>query len=122
MRLSDVPEIAINLLFGRLLRRALGVALLALFALIAVYHVTIAGTLALDAEVGALYARLIVAAIYAVAALVALVVLWATRVRPLIDDQSVAALTSPRNMQMAMLIEAVMLGYSLARKSGDRIR
>lgn len=122
MRLNDIPEFAIHLLFGRLLHRAIGGALLALFALIAVYHFTIAGTLALDAEVGPLYARLIVAAIYTAAALVALIVLWATRTKPPITDETAAALASPRNTQIVMLIEAVMLGYSLARKSGDRVR
>jgi hypothetical protein len=122
MRFNEVPELAINLLFGRLLRRSIGAALLALFALIAVYHFTIAGTLALDAEFGALYARLIVAAIYTAAALVALIVLWATRTRSPVTDATAAALSSPRNAQMVMLIEAVMLGYSLARKSGDRVR
>lgn len=120
MRLSDVSEVAVSLLFGRLLRRALGAALLVLFALIAVYHFTIAGTLALDAEVGVLYARLIVAAIYTAAALVTLIVLWATRTKPLITDQTADALMSPRNAQIAMLIEAATLGYALARKTGDR--
>jgi hypothetical protein len=119
MRLSDVSEIAVSLLFGRLLRRALGAALLVLFALIAVYHFTVAGTLALDAEVGVLYARLIVAAIYTAAALITLIVLWATRTKPLIEDQTADALMSPRNAQVAMLVEAAMLGYALARKSGD---
>lgn len=120
MRLSDVSEVAVSLLFGRVLRRALGAALLVLFALIAVYHFTIAGTLALDAEVGVLYARLIVAAIYTAAALVTLIVLWATRTKPLITDQTADALMSPRNAQIAMLIEAATLGYALARKTGDR--
>jgi len=122
MRLSDVSEIAVSLLFGRLLRRALGAALLVLFALIAAYHFTIAGTLALDAEVGALYARLIVAAIYTAAALIVLIVLWATRTKPAISGQTADALMSPRNAQVAMLVEAAMLGYALARKSGDRGR
>jgi type VI protein secretion system component VasK len=122
MRLSDLSEIAVSVLFGRLLRRALGAALLMLFALIAVYHFTVAGTLALDAEVGVLYARLIVAAIYTAAALITLIVLWATRTKPLIEDQTADALMSPRNAQVAMLVEAAMLGYALARKSGDRSR
>ena len=122
MRLNDVPEFAINLLFGRLLRRAIGAALLALFALIAVYYFTVAGTLALEAEFSVLTARLIVAAIYTAAALVVLIVLWATRTKPLIADETAAALASPRNAQIMMLIEAVMLGYSLARKPGDRVR
>jgi len=122
MHISQVAEFAINHRFSRLKRRALGAALLVLFALIAVYHFTIAGTLALDAEVGVLYARLIVAAIYTAAALTTLIVLWATRTKPLITDQTADALMSPRNAQIAMLIEAATLGYALARKTGDRGR
>lgn len=118
MRLNEVPELALELLFGRLLRRALGVALAGLLAVIAVYHFTIAGTLALDAQYGALYARLIVAAVYTTATLVALITLWATRARRSLADAT--ALSSPRNTQILMLIEAVMLGYAIARK--DRVR
>jgi hypothetical protein len=120
MRLNEVPELALELLFGRLLRRAVGVALAALLAVIAVYHFTIAGTLALDAQYGALFARLIVAAVYTTATLVALITLWATRARPSVPDASASALSSPRNTQILMLIEAVMLGYAMARK--DRVR
>lgn len=122
MRLSHITEFAINHLFGRLLRRAIGAALLALFTLIAVYHFTVAGMLALEAEYGVLHARLIAATAYTAAALIVLIVLWMTRTKPLIQDQAAGALMSPRNMHIAMLVEAVMLGYSLARKSGDRVR
>jgi hypothetical protein len=120
MRLSHVTELAIKHLFGRLGRRALGATLLVLFTLVAVYYFTVAGTQALEAEYGLLPARLIVAAIYTAAAVIALIVLWATRRKSLIKEQTAEALMSPRNAQIAMLIEAAMLGYALARKSGDR--
>jgi len=120
MRLSHITEFAINHLFSRLKRRAIGASLLLLFTLVAVYYFTIAGTQALEAEYGLLHARLIVAAIYTAAAVIALIVLWATRTKPLIMDQTANALMSPRNAQIAMLIEAAMLGYALARKSDDR--
>ena len=64
---------------------------------------------------------MIMAAIYAVFALIVLTVLWAYRARPVITDRPEGALASPRNMQIAMLIEAAALGYSMARKSGTRI-
>jgi hypothetical protein len=120
VRLSDITEFAINHRFSRLKRRAIGASLLVLFTLIAVYHFTIAGTLVLEADYGMLYALLIVAAIYTTAALITLIVLWASRTKPLIQDQTANALMSPRNTQIAMLVEAAMLGYALARKSGDR--
>ena len=121
MRFAHITEIAFDYLFGRLLRRAIVAALFALFALFAIYHFTVAGTLALEAEYGLLCARLIVAAIYTAAALITLIVLWATRTKPMIENQVAGALTSPRNTQIAMLIEAVMVGYTLGRKSGNRV-
>ena len=121
MRYAHLTEIAFDFLFGRLLRRTLVAALFALCALIAIYHFTVAGTLALEAEYGLLYARLIVAAVYTVAALIALIVLWATRTKPPLEDQVAGALTSPRNAQMAMLIEAALLGFTLGKKTGSRI-
>jgi hypothetical protein len=122
MRLNDIADLTVNHLFGRLLRRGLAAALLALFAAIAFYYASAAGTLALSIKFGLLYAYVIMAAIYAVAAMIVLIALWATRRKPLVSAKVEGALANPRNMQIAMLIEAVMLGYSMARKSGDRIR
>ena len=121
MSFAQITEIVFDYLFGRLLRRAIVAALIALFALIAIYHFTIAGALALEMQYGLLYARLIVAAAYSAAALITLIVFWAMRTKPLIENQVAGALTSPRNTQIAMLIEAAILGYTLARKSGNRI-
>ena len=121
MRFAQIVDIAFDYLLGRLLRRAAAIALFVLFALIAIYHVTIAGTLALVAEYGLLYARLIVGAIYTGAALITLIVLWATRTRPLLENPAAGALTSPRNTQIAMLVESIILGYTLGSKSRNRI-
>lgn len=121
MSFTHITEIVFDYLFGRLLRRAIVAALIALFTLIAIYHFTIAGTLALEMQYGLLYARLIVAAAYSAAALITLIVFWTMRTKPLIENQVAGALTSPRNTQIAMLIEAAILGYTLARKSGNRI-
>jgi hypothetical protein len=122
MRFTHITEIVFNYLFGRFLHRAMLAALIGLFALIAIYHFTFAGTLALEAQYGLLYARLMVAAAYFAAALITIIVFWVTRTKPLIENQVAAAITAPRNTQIAMLIEAVMLGYTLGRKSGHRIR
>ena len=122
MQLSQIPEFAIRHLFSRLKRRAIGAALLVLFTLVAIYHFTIAGTLALEGIYGMLYARLIVAAIYAAAAFIVLTVFWVTRTKPLIKDQTADALVSLRDSQIAALVEAAMLGYAMARKSGNRGR
>jgi uncharacterized membrane protein len=121
MQLSQITDFAIQRLFGRLLRRAACIALLVLFTLIAVYHFTVAGTLELEGTYGMLYARLIVAAIYLAAALIMLAGLWATRARLLIKDQPADAIVSSREVQVAALIEAAMLGFAMARKFGGRV-
>jgi protein-S-isoprenylcysteine O-methyltransferase Ste14 len=119
MRLDQIAAPIVNQLMAPLLRRALVAALLGLAALIALYHLTVAGTLALELQYGALNAHLIIAAIYVVLALIAFFVLWAMWTKPAVT--TTPALSEPRNMQLLMLVEAVMLGYSLSRKS-DRTR
>jgi hypothetical protein len=116
MRLNQLTGFAINQLIGRLLWRLLAGAVLGLFALIALYHLTVAGSLALEGRVGVLYAHLIVAGAFSTAALIVYGALAATRAKPLLKQDAAGALSEPRNMQIAMLIEAVMLGYALARK------
>ncbi|GEM_PF-1295790 len=122
MRLTDLAEFNISQMVWRLTRRAIGFALVGLLAVVVLYYVSAAGTLALALEFGPLYAYLIMAAIYAAVATVVLIALYATRTKPLPAQEKMAnALSSPRNMQIAMLVEAVMLGYSLARKSGKSV-
>jgi hypothetical protein len=120
MQLGHITEFAIDRLFGRLLRRAAAFALLVLFALIALYNFTIAGMMALEGVYGVLTARLIVATIYLAAALIVLIVLWAARTKPAIGATSGDALAAPRDMQIAALVEAAMLGYAMARKTRER--
>ena len=117
MQLYNIAAAAIEHVLGRLLRRALFAFVIAALAIVAVYHFTIAGTLALEAQFGALQAQLIAAAIYAAIALIACAMLWVLRSKS--ASASAPALSGQREMQMAMLVEAVMLGYGLARK-GER--
>lgn len=118
MPAARIAEIVFNYLFGRALRRAMLVALIGAFTLIAIYHFTIAGTLALEAQYGLLYARLIVGAAYSAAALITTIIFWAMRTKRSNEKQIVAATGAPRHAQIAMLIEAGMLGYTFGRKSG----
>ena len=115
MQLDHLASVAIDHLLGRLIKRALVVAAAAIFALIAIYHFTVAGTLALDAQFGELQARLIVGGAYAAAALVAVAIFWAMRGKPSAISAPIPS-NNAREMQLVMLVEAVMLGYSLARK------
>lgn len=122
MRLTDIAEGAASALIARYVKRAILVALVGIFAVVALYYLSAAGLMALALVYGPLYAYLIMAGVYAAAALIALAVFYATRNRALVRQNAVGAAgsMSPRNMQIAMLVEAVMLGYTLARKSGNK--
>jgi hypothetical protein len=125
MRLTDIAEGAINQLLGRYIRRAMLLALIGALAIVMLYYASAAASLALALQFGPLHAYLFMAAIYATAAAVAFAVFYATRNRAVARQAAQAnatgLLSSPRNMQIAMLIEAVMLGYTLARKSGKSV-
>lgn len=123
MRLTDIAEDAANTLIARYVRRAILIASIAACAIVALYYLSAAGSMALALAYGPLYAYLIMAGIYAAAGLIALTVFYATRNRAVVRQNALgdaAGSMSPRNMQIAMLVEALMLGYSLARKSGNK--
>jgi hypothetical protein len=122
MRLSDIAEATVSHLVGRFVRRAIGFAAAGLLAIVMLYYASAAAVIALAIQLGPPYAYLIMAGIYAAATAIVLVVLYATRAKAVpVQERAANALSSPRNMQIAMLVEAVMLGYSLARKSGKPI-
>ena len=118
MRIEDVAGLAFAHVFGRIFRRALLILLIAGFAIVALYYFTAAGSLSLETHFGALHALLIVGAVYAAAA-ISFAIWWALLNKP--ASASTPALGTPRDMQIAMLVEAVMLGYALASK-GARTR
>jgi hypothetical protein len=116
MRIDQIANMAVERLLGRLLRRMLAAALLAVFAIVAIYQGSVAATLALQAHYGALNAHLLLCAAYVVLALIAWFAFWLMGRKP--ASTKTPALSQPREMQLAMLVEAVMLGYALARKNG----
>ncbi len=116
MRLDSIIASAADQLIGPLLRRALITLVFAIFVIVAVYQLTIAGDIALAAQYGDLNARLIIGAIYGVLAVISLVILLAMRGKTA-KFASAPALTTARDAQVVMLVEAAMLGYALARKS-----
>jgi hypothetical protein len=122
MKLVDIGRALIRNLTARLVRRAALIALGGLFALAALYHFTVAGTVALELKVGVLYARLIIAGLYALAAVVTATVFWLTRARRTNGGGPLGLLQAPamgdiKFAQLAMIVEAILLGYSLSRKS-----
>lgn len=121
MWLTEIAEATVSHVIGRLVRRAVLFAALGLLAIVAIYYASAAGTVALALTYGPIHAYLIMAGVYALVAIVVLITLLATRTKAAPPQDKVAnALSSPRNMQIAMLVEAVMLGYTLARKSGGK--
>jgi hypothetical protein len=116
MRLDQIAAATLSHMLGRVLRRALIATIMAIFAIVAIYQFSVAGIVQLGALYGVVNAHLIVGGIYAVLALAAFVTLWAMRDRNAANNTP--ALAQTREMQIMMLVEAVMLGYSLARKTG----
>ena len=114
MSLANIVTAATEHLVGRYARLLTAASLVALFALVALYHLTVGGMLVLEIEVGALYARLIVAGIYTLLTLGCAAMLWAMRRKNATPGSG--GEPKPRHVQLAMLIEALMLGYELSRK------
>jgi len=109
MRLEKI----VQRVFSRIFRRALLALLVAVFAVVAIYYFTAAGSIALETEYGLLHARLIVGGIYAALA-IGCTIWWAVQGKT--AKSSAPAVSGQRETQIAMLVEAVMLGYALARK------
>jgi hypothetical protein len=117
MGLSDIASATIGRLASQLMRRVAGWTLVAVFGLAALYQGSVAAVVALEAEVGAFYAHLIIAGVYALLAIAAVVVLRVTVRRPFVDDDFRKSLaTLPPEAQIATVIEALLLGYAMSRR------
>lgn len=120
MRLDQIAGMAVNQLVGHLLRRLLVALAVAVFALTALYHFEAFGILELEARYGAINAHLIVGGAFVLAALIGTAIWWAMG-RRTAGAAAPSTMANARNTQLVMLVEAVMLGYALARRS-DRAR
>ena len=109
---------------SRLRNWAIGVAICAAGAIGTVYYALAAAVLALEPQVGSVYARLIVAAAFAVIALLAITIprLMATRSESIAESAHTKAKAMPKNERLAMIIEAVLLGFSAStsRKTANK--
>jgi hypothetical protein len=119
MRLDNIIATATDHLVGRLLRRAQVAVVMGTCAIIALYH----------HDCGQYHAHRPVRRSQHAAdhrrdlrslALISLMILWAMRAKPA-KLAGAPALSNPREMQLVMLVEAVMLGFALAQK-GERAR
>lgn len=116
MRLEHIAGVAFGHLFGRILRRGVLILAVAASVVVAIYHFTVVGTLMLEANYSVIVAQTVVGVFYAFLALVLLAIWWTMGRHT--ARTATPAFTVPREVQVAMLVEAVMLGYALARKGG----
>ena len=119
MSLAQIAEATAGRLFGKLMLYAALAFLAGIFALVALYHFTVAGITALEMQFGVIYARLIVAGVYVALTMASAGMLWALARRA--AKPSPAREPAPRHIQLAMVIEAAILGFEVARK-GRRSR
>jgi hypothetical protein len=119
MGLANIAEAAAGRLFGKLALYAACAFLGGIFGLVALYNFTVAGMFALEMEFGVLVARLIVGGVYLVLTLACGGMIWflASKAR----RPSPAPEPTPRHIQLAALIEALILGYEMSKK-GRRSR
>ena len=115
MRFDDIIPDAIGRLMRRLIRRGIALAVFALFILIAMYHLTVAGTVALEVIYGPLYARLIVVGAYVVLAAIAFAYLFATRAKVLATKPRSNTSRAPTDVRIALLLESILVGYTAGR-------
>jgi type VI protein secretion system component VasK len=131
MRLQDIVGTAFNGATAKLRRDAMLYGLCGLCGLVVIIMAISASVLALEPQVGAIYARLIVAAVFVLIAIVALLIMRQARPAVRFDAQArvqgldarIDASASARNAQfaqIAMIVEAVLLGWSLSRRSDRR--
>lgn len=117
MALTDVASATLERIAGRLMRRAVCWLLVGLFALAALYQASVSAAVALEDSFGGLYAHLMIAGFYALAAIGILAFLWFSVRRPLLDDDYRETLAKlPTEARVATIIEALLLGYALSRR------
>ena len=107
---------------SRLRNYAIGVAVCAAGAIGAVYYALAAAVLALEAPVGPVFARLIVAVAFAIIAVCAILIPRLSRSESITRRAQAEAKAMPKNDRMAMILEAAMMGFnaSTARKTTQK--
>jgi hypothetical protein len=117
MGLTDIVSATVGRIAGQLARRVVCWALVGLFGLAALYQASVAAVVALEAEVGAVYAHLIVGGFYASAAIAVVIFLWVTVRGPFVDEEFRKSLASlPAEAKVATIIEALLLGYAMSKR------
>jgi len=121
MGLQDTVKHALGGFVQKLERSAIAYAICALCGLAILILATGAGVMALIPLVGAVYAQLIVAGVFVV--IIAATIIWLqrsarepTRSVPVGAAAEAASRSQAQFAQIAMIVEAVLLGYSMSRR------
>ncbi len=124
MRISEMVKAALSGATARLRRDAIAYAGLAVCAVAVIILLAGASVLALEPVVGPVYARLIAAgAFIVIAGAIVIALRLANQPRRPVAAVKAQAEPAPANAQfaqIAMIVEAVMLGYSLSRRPDRR--
>jgi hypothetical protein len=112
--LTDYLGSVLDAPISNLRRQAIAIAICIAGAIGAIFYAASAATLALEAEVGAVYGRLIVAGAFALLAIGAIAIprLFAAPSESITQRAHTEAKAMPKNERLAMIIEAVLLGFS----------
>jgi hypothetical protein len=126
MRFNDIVSMAFNGAIAKLWRDAIAYGICAFCAIAAIIMAAWASMLALEPHVGVIYARLIMAGIFALVAIASVIAARSAHpARPIVAIDAQAHLeaahveAAPRSAQfaqLAMIVEAVLLGYSLSKR------
>jgi len=119
VQITDIVGVLIRRVTGRLIRRAIAGLVCLVFAFGALYHLTVAATLALEMRFGVLPTRLAIGGCYALVAIATAIVLFATRAK-LAANRGAGLSNSSRDLQIAMIVESILLGLALARGTSPR--
>lgn len=123
MGLLDMATQALRGVTDKIRRNAIAYSICGVCALAILILATSAGVMALIPLVGAVYAQLIVAGVFLV--MIAATLIWLQRsskqpVRAAAAPAGIASADATQRQmqfaQLAMIIEAVMLGYSMSRR------
>lgn len=111
--LTDYFSSVLDAPISRLRRQAIAITLCVAGAIGAIFYAAAAASLALEAQVGAVYGRLIIAGAFALLAVGAIMVpRLLSRPESITHRAQAEAKAMPKNARLAMIIEAVLLGFS----------
>ena len=121
MALVEFASSALSNATRNMRRRATGYLAAGILFSAAALYAAAAALIALEAAIGPVGARLVLAALCVLAGAA---ILFAVRrhAQPMHASQKANAAKGPRQLQLAMIMEALLLGFSMSRRKGARGR